>query len=715
MEHRIIKEDNLFLFSSHSGDISQEHAQGYGLFTKDTRFLSEYRISTTDVPFYLLHSAADQNYKGKLIYTNREVRHGDAHILRADSVLWTRQRWIYQDVFYETIEFDNRGVEHAEFEMHVDLAADFLDMFAVRGYEHGNRGEMRQPDIQPREVTFRYTGSDQVKRATKIVFDQAPVQSKIVDEDRMVVRSVFHVRLPAGQTCVFRIAIQPEIEDGSVKQAIAPKTDQEALAELESSYETWRNSCVQVESDNEQFDEWIHRSIQDIRVLLTDLGHGWFPVAGTPIYAVPFGRDSIIAAIQTLIMNPSIARSTLLTLADYPGTKIDPWRDEQPGKILHEIRYGELANTNTIPHTPYYGTIDATPLFLVLLAEYVEWTGDQSIVTQLLPQVEGAINWIFQYGDRDQDFYVEYYQESSKGIANQGWKDSGDSVRHADGRFAEAPIALIEVQGYVYDAFQKLAVLFEHMGRIEQARKLSQFAQQLRQKFQQDFWCDSLDFPPVALDKEKQPVGTVTSNPGHALWSGIYREEQAKRVAEVLTGPLMFSGYGIRTMASSEVPYNPASYHNGSVWPHDNSLIALGMKKYGLHAQANTVIEGLFRAAKSFEYRRLPELFCGFDFEQGDPVPYPVACSPQAWAAGTAPVLLQTMLGLFPSCLQRKIYLNPQLIKGVNNLRIRNLRIHNGTLAINVERSTADGAVKCVVLENTTGLDVVLMNGCIHR
>ncbi|HEY1213352.1 MAG TPA: amylo-alpha-1,6-glucosidase, partial [Bryobacteraceae bacterium] len=497
--------------------------------------------------------------------------------------------------------------------------------------------------------------------------------------------------------------IVPSIDGKGPEQVSA----QQAIEQLKASYQTWKENTTSVESDLPLFDQLYNRGLQDLRVLLTDLGHGQFPVAGLPWYSVPFGRDSLIAALQMLSAEPNIARGTLLTMAAYQGTQEDVWRDEEPGKIMHEIRYGDLALTNQIPFTPYYGTIDATPLFLLLAAEYVQWTGDTALIEQLMPNIERALNWIDTYGDADGDRFVEYYQKSSKGIANQGWKDSGDSVVHRNGDYAKAPIALAEVQGYVYQAKTKLAPILRKLGKDQLADELAHSAEELRERFEANFWMEDEGFYAIALDADKKQVQSVTTNPGHVLMSGMLQPERAQAVVRRLIAADMFSGYGIRTMSTDSAGYNPMSYHDGSIWPHDNSLVLLGMSRCDYKTETLQVIEGLMKASESFEYHRLPELYCGYDESNGEPVPYPVACSPQAWAAGTPLVFLQAILGIEPDTLCGTIRLNPVLPTGMTQLVVRNMTVAQGKLSFHIQLDTRTKTTTIIVLNNTTGLQVI--------
>ncbi|ART75922.1 amylo-alpha-1,6-glucosidase [Sutcliffiella horikoshii] len=698
MDYRVIKENDLFILTDTNGNIPEQHPYGLGLYTKDTRFLSKLDVKINGEEPILLHSDAAENYMATILMTNPHMERNGELILWRESVEIKRTRFIYNDVFYESLTVKNYYPKSVNFDLSVHMDVDFADMFIVRGFQNGEIGKRTGQTVDGESFTFHYEGADNLARRTYVEWDK---DAYYIDGEKGEVFFQFNLDHEEEQTITFKI--QPQ--HGNEK-SVNILSASDALEKLKESYNSWNNSITKVKTDWLPLQRLIDRGLGDLRVLLTDLGYGKFPVAGLPWFGVPFGRDSLIAALQMLAFQPEVAKGTLYTMASKQGTKVDPWRDEQPGKIMHEIRYGELATTEQIPFTPYYGTIDATPLFLILLTEYVKWTGDLKVVEDLKVNIEAALTWIDQYGDRDGDMFVEYHQEASKGIANQGWKDSGDSIVHRNGDYATTPIALSEVQGYVYQAKMGVASIYDKLGDPERAAVLREESTKLKIKFDEEFWMDDVNFYAIALDKNKQQVGTITSNPGHILFSEMLEEDKANAVIETLVSPKMFSGFGIRTMGTGEAGYNPMSYHDGSIWPHDNSMVLLGMSKIQKQGAANVVMEGLIEAAAHFEYDRLPELFCGYDKSVGKAVKYPVACSPQAWAAGTPLVFIQTILGLFPDALEKKIVLSPLLPNGMNELDVEKVKIGEGFLSLSVQKN-AEGILELTIIENTTGFDIV--------
>lgn len=468
----------------------------------------------------------------------------------------------------------------------------------------------------------------------------------------------------------------------------------------------WLANYAEIHSDNFLLNEVAQRCLLDLLVLKGELDGCSFFSAGLPWYGTLFGRDSIIAALETLAYEPHIAENTIRLLAKYQGSKNDEWRDEQPGKILHELRRGELANLNEIPQTPYYGSVDSTALFLILVGEHANWTGDLSLFKDIRSNVERALHWIDEYGIDPQLRYLAYASKSSKGLGNQGWKDSGDSIMNADGSLATPPIALVEVQGYVYRAKLLIANLYARSGDEITARRLRQQATELKFRFNHDYWSADKNFYAIALQKGGRPADVISSNPGQALWTGIVDEQRAESVVRHLTAKDMFSGWGIRTLSHEEKRYNPIGYHLGTVWPHDNAIIAAGFKLYGFDREAVQVLDAIVHAADHFEHNRLPEVFAGFTRQEfAVPVRYPVACHPQAWAAGSVPFLLTTMLGLAPDAFSDRLeVVRPVLPNGVNELEFRRIKIGRSSVDLHFERGR-DGRVH---------VDVVKQSGNTH-
>ena len=493
-----------------------------------------------------------------------------------------------------------------------------------------------------------------------------------------------------------------------------PKFDR-AVQQMRDSYSRWYTESTQFTTDNEDFNVLLKRSKYDLRVLVEEIQtpasrnpepkvgepthaanfpreskiqnpkskieSAYFPSAGIPWYVCPFGRDSLITAMQTLSLNPQIAVGTLQVLARYQGTREDPWREEQPGKILHELRKGEMARLGMVPHSPYYGSVDSTPLFVLLFAEAMRWLDNDPLYEELLPNVLRAVDWIDKYGDVDGDGLIEYVgSTTSGGILNQVWKDSGDSTQFPDGTLAETPFAAAEVQAYVYAAKKKLGELLRRRGDAMNGDRLIAGAEALKRLFNSQFWMDDAGFFSQGLDRDKVRIPTITSNPGHCLWCGIADDDKAAKTVQRMMQPDMLSGWGIRTIGAQSPSYNPMSYHNGSVWPHDNSLVIAGFKRYGFGTEANQVITQLYEAAQHFRYMRLPELYCGFTRDTEDhtgPTEYPVSCNPQAWAAAAPILMLQTMLGMEPDASHGRLVLNPRFPDWLNRVKIENLRVGN--------------------------------------
>ncbi len=706
---RVLKHGDSFAVFDRFGDIDPLGSGELGLYHTDTRFLSRLALRLEGKRPLLLESMVKQdNTLFRVDLMNADTQRDDGQAIARGSVHLLRSKVLLDDACHERLRLHNYSLATVEFDFSVQFDADFADLFEVRGMPRAYRGRVLKPHAQARELALGYEGRDGRMRRTHVVFDEAP--------DWDGTRATFHLRLAAHQEATFSWAISCEIDETGVAAGCLAPTNgpsrrttrtydaKEARSEHpESGYDAAADRVAQsvarnrerdpkIESSNAQFNEWLGRSLADLHLLCTSTPHGPYPYAGVPWYSTVFGRDGIITALEFLWMNPAMARGVLSYLAATQADADDPERDAQPGKILHETRGGEMAALDEVPFGCYYGSIDATPLFVVLADAYHRRTADTNFVSSLWPHVDRALDWIDRFGDVDGDGFYEYARRSATGLRNQGWKDSHDAIFHADGSQAEGPIALCEMQGYVYAAKLAGARLSRLLGGLDRAQLLEREAAQLRERFAQTFWCDELGAYAMALDGDKRPCRVVSSNAGQCLFTGIALREHAERVARTLTDDESFSGWGIRTIGNAEKGYNPMSYHNGSVWPHDNALIAAGFALYGLKDAALRVLEGMFAAAKFVEMHRLPELFCGFPRRAGEaPTLYPVACSPQAWAAGAVFLCLQACLGLEvrgPTATVK--FSEPVLPAFMRHMHIRNLRIGDASLDLLLARRGGD-------------------------
>jgi glycogen debranching enzyme len=672
-----IKEGETFLYSDTEGNLDDRKDYGLGLYHRDTRFLSHFMLKVSGRAPVLLSSSSERAYLAHVDLTNPDLFDDAGELIAPQQTLNIRRIRTINGRLFERIRVKNYNAGTVSVDVELSLAADFADIFQVRGLARDVRGSHEPPRAEGRTVTFAYHGRDARRRETRVEFGNEPDRSEVVGD---LVKVTFRITLGPYQTRLLAVTVEPVIDD---HRPVLIEFD-EALHDLRRSYEEWERDCTRIVSDNELFNQWLDQGLRDLRALYSPVDGGGVIAAGIPWYVATFGRDGLIAAHQLLMVNPNLAGDVLRVLAAHQGWERDDWRDEQPGKILHESRQGELAAAGLIPHTPYYGSADSTPWFLIVAAQHFRWTGDADLAKELMPAVDAALAWIDEHGDADGDGFVEYECRSPGGIRNQGWKDSVDSVVHADGTLAEPPIALIEVQAYVHLAKLRIADVFEALGQPDRADRLRSEAATLRERFQQAFWMEDEGYFAAALDGDKRPVRTVMSNPGHALYCDIVEPERAHDLARRLLAPDMFSGWGIRTMSKSAAAYNPMSYHNGSVWPHDNALIAAGLKRYGYVRATNRVATALFDAAIHADHLRLPELFCGFTRRSPDrPVDYPVACSPQAWAAGSPFLILQAMLGISARAHENLLTVNkPQLPVWLTTVELQNLRVGDSRITL---------------------------------
>ncbi len=693
---RVLKHGDTFGVFDTFGDAGGLRLHEQGLYHRGTRHLSTYELRIAGGHRFLLLSSTLQESSDLLTVdlTNPELW-ADGEVLWPQGLLHVhRSRFLWEGTCYERIALTNFGARLCEIAFDLHVGADFADIFEVRGSPRRRRGQLLPPEPTPHGVVFRYEGLDGLSRETRVTCDPPPRH----EDGRL--RFVLRAGPRATGSCIVAVCC------GGSSPASLGRAWDEALADATHAGVATRARMARVETSSDRFDRWMHRAVADVAMMLTDTSYGPYPYAGIPWFSTVFGRDALITALAMLWADPTIARGVLDYLAATQATAIEPERDAQPGKILHEARDGEMAALGDVPFGRYYGSVDATPLFVVLAGRYLERTGDLRFARAIWPHVDAALRWIDQYGDLDGDGFVEYERATERGLRNQGWKDSHDAVFHQDGTLADGPIALCEVQGYVYAARREAAAIASACRDTRRARELLRQADALRREFERRFWLESLGTYALALDGRKRPCEVLSSNAGQVLLSGMPAADRAARVVATLMMPEMFSGWGVRTIADRESRYNPMSYHNGSIWPHDCALIALGLARYGFKDEVVRVVTALLDASLHFELRRLPELFCGFRRRAGEgPTRYPVACAPQAWAASAPYLLVQSLLGLgIDGTRRRVVFHNPQLPDTLDWLRLANLEVAGARLEVLCERRGTDVGIS--VLRRTGDVSV---------
>jgi len=690
---RTLKHGDTFGVFDRNGDVLSGEGSPDGLFHRDTRHLShlDLRINGAQ-PILLSSTLRDDNAVLTCDLTNPDLHDETGRLLLEHDVIHIRRsKFLWKSTCFERLLVRNFGDRPQRLTLELRFEADFADLFEVRGTRRMRRGIFQPADVGSESVTLTYSGLDALTRTTRLRFDPAPARLEAG-------RAVFNLEVAPRQQAVVFVEVRC---DDAVPLRRPREHYLSSIVEARRALRQSSSRAASIATSNEIFNEAVRRSVSDLYMLVTDTPQGPYPYAGTPWFSAAFGRDALITAYQTLWMDPALARGVLQFLAANQARTEDPAADAEPGKILHEVRYGEMAQLGEVPFRRYYGSVDSTPLFVMLAGAYLERTRDEKTLESLWPNIDAALRWINVYGDRDGDGFVEYGRRTQEGLINQGWKDSHDSVFHADGSMAQGPIALCEVQAYVYAAKRAAALIASGLGMPERATLLKAEAEQMKQRFDAAFWCEDLGTYALALDGGKRPCRVRSSNAGHALFAGIAPPERAARIAETLMGASSFSGWGVRTVASTEARYNPMSYHNGSVWPHDNALIALGLARYGFRREAARIFDGLFHASVYIELRRLPELFCGFPRRRGQgPTFYPVACAPQAWAAATPLSLVQACLGLGFDPQARTVRLErPILPDFLDEVVLRNLAVDGCRLDLAVRR--AGGEVATHVLGRT--------------
>ena len=658
----------MFLLADALGDI---HGADDGLYSNDTRVLSRLELEVANRRPSLLGGAISQD---STLFTahltnrplpapgERSIPHGVIHI--------DRSRCLWAGCLHERLKVTNFNDHHAWVPIELHFAADFADIFEVQGHVRRERGANLAASVSNDGARLAYRGLDQLERSTQIRFSPAP-------------RS-----LAAGHAS-FEIALQPrqtseiliEVSTDDAKPPPSPERYEQARRHAATSMQARLRQGAAITTSMRLFNQWLEKSRADVALLTTPLASGPYPYAGIPWFATTFGRDAIITSLQTLWMNPQLAAGVLRFLASTQAKEDSPYRDSQPGKILHEMRHGEMAALREVPFGRYYGGVDTTPLYVMLAGAYERHTGDRKLNDEIWKSLNVATDWIERRLDHSATGFLDYERGERTGLVNQAWKDSNDSIFHADGRLPRGPVAVVEVQAYAYAALTAMADLALARNDPQRSRAWRDRAERLRASIERSFWIPELNFYALALDGDGEPCRVQASNAGHVLFCGVASDERAAAVTENLMSSRFASGWGIRTVAEGEARYNPMSYHNGSIWPHDTAICAAGIASYGGRPQVTRLLSDQFEAANHFSMR-LPELFCGFPRVPGQgPTPYPVACLPQAWSSGSVFMLLQSVLGIRVDGVFREVHIErPRLPFGVDSLTVRDLPVNDASI-----------------------------------
>jgi glycogen debranching enzyme len=681
------------------GQITEEGPMG--LYFLDTRLISVWALYANGEPWTLLNGGNIAAFAATVYATNQSVRTAGGPIPeKSVGLVFSRQ---IEGGMHEDLDVSNFGASTIEFNLELAIRSDFADIFEVKSETVIRRGQIASDwSAEEQVLTTSYVHAD-FSRALRLRVSCSQGKASYANG-----RLSLPIRLDTGETwhACLHYAFADGTEWSEPPTNCLSETDHASIA---GDQARWGSSVLKVTSSNASFSAAFAQAVDDmaaLRLPTEDSTQDKFvPAAGLPWFVALFGRDSLIISLQSAIVQPGFAAGALAVLAKWQARERDDYRDAEPGKIHHELRRGELAHFKLIPHTPYYGTADATPLYIITLHTLWTCTGDPNLLKQHLETAERCLAWIDSYGDRDGDGFQEYQTRSSAGYENQGWKDSGDAVMNVDGTLVKGPKALCELQGYVYDAWLRMALIYDALERPDAAAKLREKAAALFKRFNERFWNEAEGFYAFALDGDKKQVLSVASNPGQCLWSGIVPADRARRVVDRLMRPDMWSGWGIRTLSANHTKFNPFNYQTGAVWPHDNGFIAAGMKRYGFHDEANQVAEAIFRAASYFAMNQLPELYAGVKRDSSNfPVQYIGANVPQGWAAGSTFTLLQTMLGIQPDAANGVLYIDPSLPTWLPDVTLRDLKLGKQSFDIRFHRekdttvwSVSRGPENCVI------------------
>jgi len=699
---RTIKRNNIFLVTDENGNISSDNISGYGLYLGDTRFLNEFQIEINGSTPVVLSFSTETGHSFVIIGSNLKIPNNiNPKKFIPQETLQIKREGIICGAYFETLTLVNYNLFEVSIKLALHFEADFMDIFEVRNLNFISKIHEKKVLMKNNSLKYQYEDTTGAFQVTEILFS-AELPQKI-EENKVTYEFI----IPPASKKELKFQVNPKSTALLHEKTFATNFIDAFDTNTEET-KNWYSSITKFSTDNEDFKEMIYRSQQDMNMLITKAVYGKYISAGIPWFTTLFGRDAIIAARQALLLSPSIAKSILQVLARFQGWKEDLWREEEPGKILHEIRFGELARSNKIPHTPYFGSIDATPLWITLFYEYFKWTDDKETLEKLWPNALACLQWMDNYALYNG--FAGYLKKSEGGLDNQAWKDSWDSYMHADGTLAEAPISPVEVQGYFYSAKLKMAKLAEYMGDNNLSSKLLAESEAFKHNFHKAFWSEDIEYYAMALDKEGNKLKVVSSNPGHLLESEILEPYYSKKVAKKLFEQDMFSGWGIRTLSYNCIKYNPISYHNGSIWPHDNSIIAAGLSKTNQSDLTLKIVSSMFEAARLIHYKRLPELFCGFTRhykQQDSPVSYPVACIPQAWATASVFLLIQSVLNIEADAQENNLkILNPCLPDWINTFEMTDLKVGKASVSIEFKK-TSKGLV-IDVYDKKGNLDIII-------
>jgi len=693
----ILNRSNTFGLFDRWGDILPQGPMAQGIYHQGTRFLNQLELTINGLrPVLLSSSIKEDNDILSVDLTNPVLKECN---IPENTIHIFRNQFVREGSFHEKINVHHYGESDCSFVLTLSFSADFKDIFEIRGLKRLRKSnDIKVSSMTENKVAVEYLGLDNLARKNVITLETS------VDYSLESNKASFSIKLAPYESVNIHYCMKFLL--GEEREVDVDY--QSAKADARDSRKQNQGLFAEVSLDNEQFNHWLFRSQIDLISLLATTETGLYPYAGVPWYNTTFGRDGIITAMETLWLAPEISKNVLIYLAATQAKELIPEKDAEPGKIIHEARAGEMANTGEIPFKLYYGTIDATPLFIMLAGMYYERTADLGLLRSLWPNIKAALNWIEEYGDIDGDGFVEYIHKAENGLTNQGWKDSFDAVMYENAELASPPIALCEVQGYVYGAKKYAASIAKELGEEQYADQLLREAEELKKKFNERFWDEDSGYFVLALDGKKQPCKVISSNPGHCLFTKIVDDSKARAVADRLLSPEMFSGWGIRTLSSEEKKYNPMSYHNGSIWPHDNALIAYGLSLYGFQEHVLSIVNALFDASLFTELQRLPELYCGFNRRSDEgPTEYPVACSPQAWSVAVVFMLLQACFNLKINAVEKTItFDNARLPEYMEFVYVNKLSLNGGFCDLQMKRLGTD--VAFYVLQKPEGWDIVI-------